>query len=140
MRLIEQVFDFVPREVTPDDIGFILNSFERSLRPEFRDATSKDFSAAAKAFLNREIAKGASIVVASPPNDPHTIWAWMMVDSFRVLYCFVLPKFRCARICTRLLDHLGIDRSQPIPVAFMTDLARKVSYQSSLRLRHCPTL
>jgi hypothetical protein len=140
---VERVFEFVPRLGGPSDVGFVLNTLERSLRPEYLDAENQDFARAVRTMLTRELEAGAEILVASPQTDPSMIWGWLLVrlhPERKVVFGYVRSHYRRARILTRLIRAAGFDEGEEVPFAFVTADARKLVRSSTLVLRYAPEL
>ena len=141
MSALEAVFPFTARPGTPDDVGYVLDTFEEALWPEYRGTTRRgDFSRAIRAAVLDSISDGASLLIASPEAGPAVIWGWTLTAGNIVVFAYVQLQRRQARICTRLLQAAGIDTTEEIKVRHLTKSTVDIRRAGKMRLRRVPVL
>ena len=141
MNALEAVFPFTARPGTPDDVGYVLDTFEEALWPEYRGTTRRgDFSRAIRAAVMDSIVTGATLLIASPEADPTVIWGWTLTAGDVVVFAYVREKSRQARICTRLLQAAGIDTTEEIKVRHLTKSTVDIRRSGKMKLRRIPVL
>lgn len=130
------------RDGTPDDLGFVIDSLENSLRHRYMEADRKDFSNACRALLAREMRNGASLYIACCPDVPTEIWGWSLThDGAEVWFVYVRHRYRNQGIATGLLQWAGFSGDDEITVRHMTLDANNIKYgPKQKKLRYIPYL
>lgn len=135
---LDEIFAITIRPVTPDDLGYVISTFERSLRPEFLDANNTDFGHSIRAKINRLLYADGNILIATPPEDTNRILGWVFYDSTAVHYCYVRSTHRLTGIARRLLTRAG-HNTKPLVVTSITKDARTISITKH-PIRYLPPL
>ena len=134
-------FEVEIRDGTPDDLGYVIDTLENSLRHRYMEADRKDFSNSCRALLAREMRNGASLYIACCPDVPTEIWGWSLThDAAEVIFVYVRHKYRSQGIATGLLRWAGFDQDDEITVRHMTVDAANIKYGKRKKFRYIPYL
>ena len=136
-EFIERVFEFVPRPMDDSSLGYVISTWERSLRPEYMDAENVDFGRAVRKRINQLILDGATFTLAVKPDDPNAIIGWICFDAHQVHYVYVRNTYRRVGVARRLVALAGVPTT-PISATHLTKSARDI--RATHPIRYLPQL
>lgn len=100
------------RQATSDDLPFVYNSWLKAYKHSSRFAqriTNEVFFKYHHQVIDRILARGAKVLIATPENDEHTILGYIVYEPYNALvlhFCYVKMPFRRFGVAHKLLSPL----------------------------------
>lgn len=130
------VIDTIPvliREAEPTDLGYVIDTFGKTLRPEYRDMRTTDFAGWSKAHLQRLLHIDDSwLFIAHPPTEPEVIWGYAFGWKKTLHFAYVREAHRRGGILRKLLGRPGVSMDE-LCVTHITESGRELKRAKNWR-------
>lgn len=126
----------VVRPGVADDLGYVIDTWGRSLRGEYPDARTTDFVDGVRRGIDRRLRDGAKVFVVHPNGESDLILGWACVDGPIVHYVYVRQAYRRLGVARRLIDEIGY--ALPLHVDAITDDLRAIKRAHPEAIRYLP--
>lgn len=123
------------RPGVPDDLGYVIDTWGRSLRGEYPDARTTDFVDGVKRGIARRL-QDARVLVAYPKAEPSLILGWTCVGHAVIHFVYVRQAYRRLGLARRLIEETG--HGQPLHVDAMTNDLRAIRRSHPEAIRYLP--
>jgi GNAT superfamily N-acetyltransferase len=117
-----------------DDLGYVIDTMGRSLRPEYPDMRTSDFAGWIRARISRVLDAGAEILIAHDGEAPELIRGYVVFDPTVLHYLFIRAEFRGEGLGRRLLEATGLKGE--LVCTHLTAAGRR--YKASHNMRFVP--
>jgi GNAT superfamily N-acetyltransferase len=147
MSDLVSLMDLRIRPATEGDMGYVIDSWGRSLRAEYPEVRTRDFVGVLREGIKRRINKEeGEVSIAYPGEDPSLIigWSVLRVDGL-IHFIYVREPYRRAGVARFLLDRqttmaAWIRAGGVLACDAMTDSARQIRASHPDRIRYIPTI
>ena len=131
--MTSSLLDFTFRVGKPDDLGYVINTWENSMRHRYREAKRSDYAAQVRNSLNIWLMSGTDLYVAEQDG---LIAGWLLCGMGTVVYCYVRRRFRRQGVAKQLLNSAAIDTDE-LRVRYMTDTVQQL-IEAGKNIRYVP--
>lgn len=126
------------RPLVNDDIGYVFETWGRSLRPCYRDIEGKDYLDGLRAHLQVLLGgqKPRVALVATPPQTPSVIVGWLVGEPpSHIDYVYTRAEYRQAKVARRLVEAAGFDLGMLETGSRTSAVATAIARTHGIRLR-----
>jgi hypothetical protein len=112
------------RQADDGDLGYVIDTFGKSLRSEYPDVRTRDFAEWIRAHLKRLLeGENAWLIIAHPPTEPVVIWGWALGSADRLHFAYVRESHRRGKILLSML-HAIDGKIEGLRVSHLTEDGR----------------